>query len=177
MLLVLSNKYSESLTNSFNLSTMTSQNRPPKLRGRTFNLQLCNTQPRRFKEGTRREFSVIIWFWVGDGRGEGLLITDMVSTFKPSWSDKRVEWRCPWRAKQALDCVCLAVTRATRAYQRYQCRALLPYQTLYLTLPPPLHHHATSCLREIPLLSSQLKHLVGVSGFVGVLGILYNKPL
>lgn len=40
--------------------------------------------------------------------------------------------------------------------------------------PPPLHHHATSCLREIPLLSSQLKHLVGVSGFVGVLGILYN---
>lgn len=39
---------------------------------------------------------------------------------------------------------------------------------------PPLHHHATSCLREIPLLSSQLKHLVGVSGSVGVLGILYN---
>lgn len=117
---------------------MTSQNRPPpKLRGRTFNLQLCNTQPRRFKEGTRREFSIIIWFWVGDGRGEGLLITDMVSTFKPSWRDKRVEWRCPWRAKQALDCVCLAVTRATRAYQRYQCRALLPYQTLYLTFRPP----------------------------------------
>lgn len=164
---------------------MTSLSKPPNHAGghniRARNHQLCNNQPRvssvtstRQGGDTTRILShhhlILIERERVRGRGRrGLLITDTVSTFKPSWSDKRVEMSVK---SQALDSVCLAVTRASCAYQRYQCRALLPYQTLYLTLRTPSHHHATSCLRKIPLLSSKLKHLAGVSGSVGVLGTI-----
>lgn len=54
---------------------------------------------------------------------------------------------------QALDCVCLAVTRATRGYQRYQCHLS------DLVLDSPSRHQL---FQKDTIVVHSFKHLVGV---------------